>query len=121
MIELSAAEDFALAVGSEDLRVPTPEDKLVEDEAAQLMQQALDALRQALPGSRPGNDSICNWRCRVRPRARSRGCFACRSRTFTRSPRGSSDDCEPARRYRRGEKVEAVRLTQGQEIDVGQE
>ena len=54
MIELSAAEDFALAVGSEDLRVPTPEDKLVEDEAAQLMQQALDALRQALPGLAAG-------------------------------------------------------------------
>ena len=49
MIELSAAEDFASVGGSEALRVPTPEDKLAEDEAARLMEQALDALQQALP------------------------------------------------------------------------
>lgn len=49
MVELSAAEDFALAGGSEDFRVPTPEDDLVEGEAAELLEQALDALRQALP------------------------------------------------------------------------
>jgi RNA polymerase primary sigma factor len=50
MVELSAAEDFALAGGSPDFRVPTPEDELVEGEAAELMEQALDALREALPG-----------------------------------------------------------------------
>ena len=49
MVELSAAEDFALAGGSEDFRVATPEDKLVEGEAADLLEQALDALQQALP------------------------------------------------------------------------
>jgi len=49
MVELSVAEDFAMAGGSEDFRVPTPEDKLVEDEAADLLEQALDALKQALP------------------------------------------------------------------------
>jgi RNA polymerase sigma factor (sigma-70 family) len=50
MVELSAAEDFALAGGSQDFRVPTPEDKLVEGEAAALLEQALEALQQALPG-----------------------------------------------------------------------
>jgi RNA polymerase primary sigma factor len=49
MVELSAAEDFALAGRSEDFRVPTPEDALVEGQAADLLEQALDALRQALP------------------------------------------------------------------------
>jgi RNA polymerase primary sigma factor len=49
MVELSAAEDFAIAGGSEDFRVATPEDKLVEGEAADLLEQALDALQQALP------------------------------------------------------------------------
>jgi RNA polymerase primary sigma factor len=49
MVELSAAEDFALAGEGQDFRVPTPEDELVEGEAADLLEQALDALRQALP------------------------------------------------------------------------
>jgi RNA polymerase primary sigma factor len=49
MVELSAAEDFALAAVPEDFRVPTPEDALVEGQAAELLEQALDALRQALP------------------------------------------------------------------------
>ncbi|HEY6259669.1 MAG TPA: hypothetical protein VIY51_28160 [Xanthobacteraceae bacterium] len=47
MVELSAAEDFA--GGSENFRVRTPEDDLVEGEAAGLLEQALDALYQALP------------------------------------------------------------------------
>jgi RNA polymerase primary sigma factor len=50
MVELSVAEDLALAGGSEDFRVPTPEDALAEGEAAMLLEQALDALRAALPG-----------------------------------------------------------------------
>ena len=49
MVELSAAEDFALAGGSVDFRVRTPEDNLVEGQAADLLEQALDALQQALP------------------------------------------------------------------------
>jgi RNA polymerase primary sigma factor len=49
MVELSAAEDFALAGGSEDFRVSTPEESLVEGQAADLLEQALDALQQALP------------------------------------------------------------------------
>ena len=49
MVELSAAEDFALAGGSDDFRVRTPEDNLVEGQAADLLEQALDALQQALP------------------------------------------------------------------------
>jgi RNA polymerase primary sigma factor len=54
MIALSAAEDFALAGGSEDFRVRTPEDSLVEEEAADLLEQALDALQQAAPRLAPG-------------------------------------------------------------------
>ena len=50
MVELAAAEDLAVAGGSEDFRVPTPEDQLAEGEAAMLLEQALDALRAALPG-----------------------------------------------------------------------
>jgi RNA polymerase primary sigma factor len=50
MVELAAAEDLAAAGGSEDFRVPTPEDQLAEGEAAMLLEQALDALRAALPG-----------------------------------------------------------------------
>jgi RNA polymerase sigma factor (sigma-70 family) len=49
MVDLSAAEDFAQAGGS-DCRVPTPEDNLVEGEAAHLLEQALEALQQVLPG-----------------------------------------------------------------------
>jgi RNA polymerase primary sigma factor len=50
MVELSAAEDLAHAGGSPDFRVPTPEDELVEGEAAGLLEQALALLREALPG-----------------------------------------------------------------------
>ena len=39
-----------LAGGGHDFRVPTPEDELAEGEAAMLLEQALDALRAALPG-----------------------------------------------------------------------
>jgi DNA-directed RNA polymerase specialized sigma24 family protein len=49
MVALSVAEDFAIAGGLEDFRVPTPEDDLIEGEAADLLEQALDALGQALP------------------------------------------------------------------------
>jgi RNA polymerase primary sigma factor len=49
MVELSAVEDFALAGGA-DYRVPTPEENLVEAQAADLLEQALEALQQALPG-----------------------------------------------------------------------
>jgi DNA-directed RNA polymerase specialized sigma24 family protein len=49
MVELSAAEDFAPAVGLDDFRVPTPEDNLVDGQAAQFLQQALDALLEVLP------------------------------------------------------------------------
>jgi RNA polymerase primary sigma factor len=49
LVELSAVEEFALAGASEGFRVPTPEDALVEGQAAELLEQALDALRQALP------------------------------------------------------------------------
>jgi RNA polymerase primary sigma factor len=53
MVELSAVEDIALARGSQDYRVATPEDNLVEGEAADLLEQALEALQQALPGLAP--------------------------------------------------------------------
>jgi len=48
-VELSAAEDFAPAVGSDDFRVPTPEDNVVDGQAAHFLQQALDALLEVLP------------------------------------------------------------------------
>lgn len=50
MLDLAAADDFALAVGSEDFRVPTPEDNLVAGESAELLEQALAALHEVLPG-----------------------------------------------------------------------
>lgn len=46
-VELSAAED--LAATGEGFRVPTPEDNLVEGEGADLLEQALVALKEALP------------------------------------------------------------------------
>jgi RNA polymerase sigma factor (sigma-70 family) len=49
MVELSVVEDRALAGDTEDFRVPTPEDHLVERETADLLEQALHALQQALP------------------------------------------------------------------------
>ncbi len=48
-IDISAAEEAALAGGAEDFAVPTPEDKLVEGQAAGLLEEALAALQQALP------------------------------------------------------------------------
>jgi len=49
-VGLAAVEDFASAGGSDDFRVPTPEDNLVEGQAAHLLEQALEALKQVLPG-----------------------------------------------------------------------
>jgi RNA polymerase primary sigma factor len=54
MVELSAAEDLVLAGGSDDFRVPTPEDNLVDSQAADLLEQALYALQQALPNLAAG-------------------------------------------------------------------
>ena len=48
-VDISAAEEAALAGGAEDFAVPTPEDKLVEAERAGLLEQALAALLEALP------------------------------------------------------------------------
>ena len=49
-IDISAADDGVLAGGAEDFAVPTPEDKLLDGQAACLLEQALAALRLALPG-----------------------------------------------------------------------
>lgn len=49
MVELSAAEEVALAGGAEDFAVPTPEDNLAGGQAARLLEQALGVLQQALP------------------------------------------------------------------------
>ena len=49
MIELSNVDGLALAGGLDDLRVTTPEEALVEGEAADLLEQALEALQQVLP------------------------------------------------------------------------
>lgn len=48
-IDISAADEAALAGGAEDFAVPTPEDKLVEGQAAGLLEHALVALQQAMP------------------------------------------------------------------------
>jgi RNA polymerase primary sigma factor len=48
-IDISAADEGVLAGGAEDFAVPTPEDKLLEGQAAGLLEQALAALQQALP------------------------------------------------------------------------
>ena len=48
-IDISAADEAVLAGGAEDFAVPTPEDKLVEGQAAGLLEKALAALQQALP------------------------------------------------------------------------
>jgi RNA polymerase primary sigma factor len=48
-VDLSAADEVALAGGAEDFAVPTPEDELVEGQAACLLEQALGALQQVLP------------------------------------------------------------------------
>ena len=49
MVELSVAEDMALAGGAEDFRVPTPEDHLVERESADLLEQALACVAAGAP------------------------------------------------------------------------
>jgi RNA polymerase primary sigma factor len=48
-IDISAADGGVLAGGAEDFAVPTPEDKLLEGQAAGLLEQALAALELALP------------------------------------------------------------------------
>ncbi len=48
-IDISAADDAVLAGGAEDFAVPTPEDKLVEGQAAGLLEEALAALHQVMP------------------------------------------------------------------------
>jgi RNA polymerase primary sigma factor len=48
-IDISAADEVMLAGGAEDFAVPTPEDELVERQAARLLDQALAALQLALP------------------------------------------------------------------------
>jgi RNA polymerase primary sigma factor len=48
-IDISAADEGVLAGGAEDFAVPTPEDRLLEGQAAGLLEQALAALHQALP------------------------------------------------------------------------
>src|SRR5580658_2864498 len=48
-IDISAADEGVLAGGAEGFAVPTPEDKLLEGQAAGLLEQALAALQQALP------------------------------------------------------------------------
>jgi RNA polymerase sigma factor (sigma-70 family) len=49
MVELSGAEGVGLMGGSEDFRVPTPEDELLDGEGANLLDQALEALQEVLP------------------------------------------------------------------------
>ena len=48
-IDISAADEGLLAGGAEDFAVPTPEDKLLEGQAAGLLEQALAALQEAFP------------------------------------------------------------------------
>ncbi len=48
-VDISAADEGVLAGGAEDFAVPTPEDKLLEGQAAGLLEQALAALQQAFP------------------------------------------------------------------------
>ena len=48
-IDISAADECMLAGGAEDFAVPTPEERLVHDQATSLLDQALAALQQALP------------------------------------------------------------------------
>lgn len=48
-IDISAADDAALAGGAEDFAVQTPEDKLAEAQAATQLEEALAALQRALP------------------------------------------------------------------------
>jgi RNA polymerase sigma factor (sigma-70 family) len=48
-VDISAADEIALAGGAEDLAVATPEDKLAESESASLLERALAAVQQAAP------------------------------------------------------------------------
>ena len=48
-INISAADECMLAGGAEDFAVPTPEQQLVEAQAASLLEGAVAALQQALP------------------------------------------------------------------------
>lgn len=48
-VDISAADEVVLAGGAEDFSVPTPEDELVEREAAGRLEQALIAIERALP------------------------------------------------------------------------
>ena len=121
-VELSAVEDFTPAVGSDDFRVPTPEDNLVESQAAQLLEQALDALKQAAALSSGRGTTIYAAGARGRAGARDRapalpagrGCAQAR-------PEAQAAIARRARRPGRGEKVAAVRLTRDRRIAVGQE
>lgn len=49
MIDISAADETLLAEGSVDWAEPTPEDRLIENQEAGLLEQALVVLQQALP------------------------------------------------------------------------
>jgi RNA polymerase primary sigma factor len=48
-VDISAADDVALAVGAEEFAVPTPEDKLVEGQQTDILEQAIALLQQAMP------------------------------------------------------------------------
>lgn len=48
-IDLSAADELALAGGAEDFAVLTPEDELADGERASLLEGALAALQEVLP------------------------------------------------------------------------
>lgn len=52
-LDISAADDVALASGAEDFSVATPEEKLFERENAGLLEGALAAIEQALPRLEP--------------------------------------------------------------------
>lgn len=49
MIDISAADENLLAGGAADWAEPTPEDRLIEGQGANLLEQALAVLQQALP------------------------------------------------------------------------
>ena len=49
MVELSVVEEALLVGGSEDWTEPTPEDRMISGQEANLLEQALTLLQQALP------------------------------------------------------------------------
>lgn len=49
MVDISAAEETLPAAGAGDWAEPTPEDRLIEGQGADLLEQALAVLQQALP------------------------------------------------------------------------